>query len=962
MQKESTTTPCSSRSYSFDCLLAPIPFAASQEQIAHCFHCCVKHALEAKKLFDIQRSTNTTTSFLMPPREPLYAYSKNETLSSPSSFSYANLLFSRESAVAISDVVYTQWPIATFSNSTSNSAYAFSTASTANDPVHRIVTIFSSDALYKIRRSNGRSLSLVSFLDNCVASHEWKEALASKVLYSNPLITTWFSNQALCTSNNNDSSLPSLEMEKMNLLPSGVREPKLLASAASSSSLQLWSDRRVLLSCACLHESMSPLFEERSALAKNLLARGFEDCKPKSRHSTKEKQKTTSDACLWTWKNILSCLSQTSELVDVYQSMAASKYIVSFSSAFQLGACEWEALALGAVPIIISPSQGLPKNVQIERLLQGLPVIRLEAHHHLTKEMLFARQSDYSDKQKRKQYDLSKVYFPHWLFHLTKDLLGGSFLRRTMAPSIDRIRLNLLTNNRTCFRLKFSDAMEKYGPLENSQEVYRKAQKYQKCRASYPADVCKYAAEPLGSSQLKQAFYNGVAIKVAAPSFSSLPKRRLLEDEEDEVIAVSESGSGGTRTQRPKKFGHRPASRGKSRLDERREFLSSGLADRIQLIDATKKRKAFYNRTKSIAESKGNNKLEKRSSNKHKMSTEALSASYGGDVDASTTSRQNENATLYSQSTKQSAVPLACRLGNMKVEIVVPLCCENKHEISWLADLLSLSTQIRASVYYKCPQCIPNSRLDEWLPIVLANKELVLALQKRTSSSFGIHILQDDFFHQPAIAGRVQQEMRFDGRYNSKESSAYFLHMVQNYESLADTTFFIHADPASHINMDIFERAVTWSLLCDASASDTIPFMHLSALYLGGEWGRPPGWNECRKNLFLHLGMKNVSTGSDYAAYKAGMFVASSQAIQARPVSFWTKLLAISDVSQPIHGCPLFENNFAQGPQIGGHIERLWHVFFGHATRMRRREADTSIPDYFRQPDCKGFGKCYGAV
>ena len=49
---------------------------------------------------------------------------------------------------------------------------------------------------------------------------------------------------------------------------------------------------------------------------------------------------------------------------------------------------------------------------------------------------------------------------------------------------------------------------------------------------------------------------------------------------------------------------------------------------------------------------------------------------------------------------------------------------------------------------------------------------------------------------------------------NGKETSAYVTHIVRRFDSLADQTLFLHTDPASHLMLPLFKRALLWTLRC----------------------------------------------------------------------------------------------------------------------------------------------------
>ena len=99
-----------------------------------------------------------------------------------------------------------------------------------------------------------------------------------------------------------------------------------------------------------------------------------------------------------------------------------------------------------------------------------------------------------------------------------------------------------------------------------------------------------------------------------------------------------------------------------------------------------------------------------------------------------------------------------------------------------------------------------------------------------------------------------------------------------------------------------------------------------------------------------------------FAAYKGGQFLASKEAIRAKPLSFWESILSVANGSVSLPGCRTYEDDWARGPEIGAQLERVWHVFFGQPAWLPRRVTDISLPVYLRTPECPGFKRCDGAV
>jgi len=194
---------------------------------------------------------------------------------------------------------------------------------------------------------------------------------------------------------------------------------------------------------------------------------------------------------------------------------------------------------------------------------------------------------------------------------------------------------------------------------------------------------------------------------------------------------------------------------------------------------------------------------------------------------------------------------------------------------------------------------------------------------------------------------------------NGKEASAYLQHISSNYDRLARQTFFLHSDPASHINFESFIRTLIWSLVCDIP----IGFMHLNAIYmstsLSSSWGTCCGVDSaCKTSLFQYL---NASIPGTVTAYKGGQFVASDTIIRNQTKLFWQSLLALFDTSHPLSGCTVFDD-WGRGPLIGAQLERVWHVLMKRSWLLPSRVTDEQLPMYLRTPECSGFKNCHGAV
>jgi hypothetical protein len=296
---------------------------------------------------------------------------------------------------------------------------------------------------------------------------------------------------------------------------------------------------------------------------------------------------------------------------------------------------------------------------------------------------------------------------------------------------------------------------------------------------------------------------------------------------------------------------------------------------------------------------------------------------------------------------------------SFKAEIVIPRCCEQGNEISWIIPLLSSTSVITISIYYKCPSCLPKSFASEWLPNIYNDPYLMV---RKTG---GVIILDDSEFLN--YKTRIRQFPCFDTIYNGKEVTAYLSHIVNNYNSLANQTIFFHSVPNAHLYLKLFYRLVQYLEICRHHVS----FLHLNANYKSDLWGNCCGkkglcqsstWNylfhsKSQEDRYLRL-----PTPGEIGTYSSAQFSASRDAIYSRPKEFWMKMLLAINGSYDITGCP---TNSEPGKEFGGHqltgqYERFWHIIFGHEYRQIYRSSDPLIPAYLRI-DCSS-DVCTGAV
>lgn len=338
---------------------------------------------------------------------------------------------------------------------------------------------------------------------------------------------------------------------------------------------------------------------------------------------------------------------------------------------------------------------------------------------------------------------------------------------------------------------------------------------------------------------------------------------------------------------------------------------------------------------------------------------------------------------------------LATSLGieTFKMEVVVPRCCEEGVETSWIASLLDATEHLHVSIYYKCPSCLPKSLATTWLSTL--PKHLFGRMPK------GVRLIDDS--ELLAYTGRVKQLSNFDIKYNGKEVSAYLQHILTRYDTLADQTIFLHTVPHAHIFFTLLFRTIRWAEHCKRE----IKFLHLNSNYKYGQWGACCGKHgACRISTHswvfdgksfdlssatslqrnrdqLHdrggLSVANPYSGlSDGKAitinvthpsfsvstYSSAQFTASKTAIRSRPKAFWERMRMVINGSHDLDGC--LASSEPDNPSWGGHsltgqYERMWHMILGNYPPVQpKREIDFSLPKYFRQ-DCQ-YDQCKGAV
>jgi hypothetical protein len=257
-------------------------------------------------------------------------------------------------------------------------------------PTQYAITSVSSLDAHDWMDIQGRSLIFVNTNPTCTPSNIVQPTLQRIEHANNPFIRAYYSYQLPCQTPMNVEPW----YEKINLLPVGIRSP--IAMATTFSRLDTPA---ILLDCTCARGSR--LWDQLKGATSLPCSFG--------RYSTAgiDTSETVADV---------------DNFVEVYHSMSSAKYVLSPSRPEEMSPCEWEALALGAIPIVSSDLFALAK---IRKLFQGLPIY-FANFSTLTKESLA---NDYEGLRRKHadpaHFSLSKIYFPFWLHELTQHMLTG---------------------------------------------------------------------------------------------------------------------------------------------------------------------------------------------------------------------------------------------------------------------------------------------------------------------------------------------------------------------------------------------------------------------------------------------------------------------------------------------------------------------------------------------------------
>jgi len=876
-EKCNSRRDCSNFAYKESCLLAPIPLFSDIGQVSCCFQCCVEHLITHYGLGN---------SSSLPPNFPLISDEAFAALSS--------VILGREGSL---------------SGDPRASTFRLATVLPANVSVAELV------------RSTSRSVTVLHRpTAACARGETWLPVLQQQVLYGNPRLSRLLSSQLFCASSAASAAAAASAYSykagsKVALLPVGPERPELVLSqqkqqkAQGLTGLAEWIARKDTLSLACL----DPAKPAHEAIRRSLKANG------------------------------LAASEVAGDVSARYRSLVRARFAVSPSliGGDVLSACEWEALALGAIPVLLKPSV---QQTLVGALFEGLPVVFVGSWAEVTPALLEAHRTKVSSGLPA-SLSISRAFLPHWLHEVIKGMPHARHgVRRSLAPSLLRLRQFLASPLSVC------SAVARSSPTE-------------------PLDLV--LARRGGSSSS-----NNSSSRSSSSSSSSSSSRGSSSSRRSSAYSSRHHGDAG----------------GGDRGDG---WGFGGEHLRYELLDDTPLSSPLFSLAPLLPQPA-------------QAQAQAQAQAHPQKPKQRLRSRQRER--------QGNDGDLSCRLGPSTIDVVVPRCCETRAELAWLPALLLLSPQLRAHVYYKCPRCVPASKIG-------SPEEAWHTRGKGAEGKGGaLHVLEDDFLlsTEGGLRGRVQQLPAWDGPINTKEAGAYLAHIVSLFSpasasasTAANYTLFLHADPASHVSLQLFERALALLLLCTPGQPGTkLDFLPLAALYLGPSWGTPQGseesWRACRSSLYRFLDIntldaaaRNTSsqgpgtgTGAmsspvsprsgrraaaiqsfvskprpaltgheEVAGYKAGMFIASNAALARRPRDFWVRALkALRGAQEQGLPCPEMREDFARGPMMGGQLERLWHILFGLAPVQPSRGYDRRLPTALREKDCPGVGHCLGAV
>jgi hypothetical protein len=284
---------------------------------------------------------------------------------------------------------------------------------------------------------------------------------------------------------------------------------------------------------------------------------------------------------------------------------------------------------------------------------------------------------------------------------------------------------------------------------------------------------------------------------------------------------------------------------------------------------------------------------------------------------------------------------------SFNVEIVVPRCCEPLESLNWLLTLLRDNIFFKATVYYRCPECLPQSTAQQWLEVINKHNNL----RDKVRIAGGGLILDDIAKSDNDIQFRVRQLPLFDLKSNGKEFVPYIHHVVYNYRSLSDYTVFLHTTPHDHIKSSaIFDRSVNYLSRCKPDGTRHYGFWFVNQrMFEGSFWSNCHGCTECLYHYWASFIDSNITFAEfkdlPKRAYNAAQFIVSKKSIVERSLAWWERLLLVTNSSkQNLVKCPMPKHWNDGGNKAGLALERMWHVIFNRPPLLPFRKEDQTLP------------------
>mmetsp|Transcript_60537 Transcript_60537/g.136207 ORF Transcript_60537/g.136207 Transcript_60537/m.136207 type:complete len:407 (-) Transcript_60537:16-1236(-) len=173
-----------------------------------------------------------------------------------------------------------------------------------------------------------------------------------------------------------------------------------------------------------------------------------------------------------------------------------------------------------------------------------------------------------------------------------------------------------------------------------------------------------------------------------------------------------------------------------------------------------------------------------------------------------------------------------------------------------------------------------------------------------------------------------------DGEIRRDECSGFLRHLIDNYDSPANFTFFFQADAGDHMEwpyLSLVNRAIARHVL-------QVPFIHLNYPRLVSSL------SPCREEVFRLV--FNRSPRAMLGSYCCAQFLVARDRVLANTRERYERMFAM-----------LFEDSPAECHDIQGHsthclmYEVYWHVLFGELDELPARMDNPSLPLFLRIRD-----------